>query len=88
MPDVVTQAREKAEQMRYEIHMSQAHEMLTQAGTEPMICDQTPSIQDVTLMDLKRGVEAAGGKLQISVMMPNGAQISFAVELNIDLRTP
>ncbi|WP_429118978.1 hypothetical protein [Aeromonas hydrophila] len=68
--------------------MSQTHEMLTQAGTEPMICDQTPSIQDVTLMDLKRGVEAAGGKLQISVMMPNGAQISFAVELNIDLRTP
>lgn len=79
MPDVVTQAREKAEQMRLEIHMSQLREMLTQADTEPMICDQAPSIQDVTLMDLKRWVEAAGGKLQISVMIPNGAQISFAV---------
>lgn len=79
MPDVVTQAREKAEQMRLEVHMNQLREMLTQAGTEPMICDQTPSIQDVTLMDLKRWVEAAGGKLEISVMMPNGAQISFAV---------
>ncbi|KTA79162.1 hypothetical protein VO69_18875 [Aeromonas salmonicida] len=65
--------------MRFEIHMNQLHEVLTQAGTEPMICDQAPSIQDVTLMDLKRWVEATGGKLQISVMMPNGAQISFAV---------
>lgn len=67
MPDVVTQAREKAEQMRLEIPMNQLREMLTQAGTEPMICDQTPSIQDVTLMDLKRWVEAAGGKLQLNV---------------------
>lgn len=79
MPDVVTQAREKADLMRLEIHLTQLREMLTQAGTEPMICDQTPSVQDVTLMDLKRWVEAAGGKLLINVMMPNGAQISFAV---------
>ncbi len=60
IPDVVTQAREKAEQMRLEVHMAQLHEVLTQAGTEPMICGQTPSLQDVTLMDLKRWVEAAG----------------------------
>ncbi|MGL6572982.1 hypothetical protein ACSZOD_06410 [Aeromonas hydrophila] len=79
IPDVVTQAREKADLMRLEIHLTQLREMLTQAGTEPMICDQDPSIQDVTLMDLKRWVEAAGGKLEISVMIPNGAQISFAV---------
>lgn len=79
MPDVVTQAREKAEQMRLEIHMDQLREMLTQAGTEPMIWDQDPSIQDVTLMDLKRWVEAAGGKLQLNVEMPNGSRISFAV---------
>ncbi|MNT99797.1 hypothetical protein D3C72_2427440 [compost metagenome] len=65
--------------MRAEIHMGQPREMLTQAGTEPMICDQDPSIQDVTLMDLKRWVEAAGGKLQLNVEMPNGSQISFAV---------
>ena len=45
MPDVVTQAREKAEQMRLEIHINQLREVLTQAGTEPMICDQDPSIQ-------------------------------------------
>lgn len=79
MPDVVTQAREKAEQMRLEIHINQLREVLTQAGTEPMICDQDPFIQDVTLMDLKRWVEAAGGKLQLNVEMPNGSQISFAV---------
>ncbi|MFM5708458.1 transcriptional regulator [Aeromonas veronii] len=79
MPDVVTQAREKAEQMRLEIHLTQLREMLTQAGTEPMICDQTPSVQDVTLMDLKRWVEAAGGKLQLNVEMPNGSHISFTV---------
>ncbi|WP_421265087.1 transcriptional regulator [Aeromonas veronii] len=79
MSDVVTQAREKAEQMRLEIHINQLREVLTQAGTEPMICDQDPSIQDVTLMDLKRWVEAAGGKLQLNVEMPNGSQISFAV---------
>ncbi|WP_323877403.1 transcriptional regulator [Aeromonas caviae] len=79
MPDVVTQAREKADLMRLEIHLTQLREMLAQAGNEPMICDQDPSIQDVTLMDLKRWVEAAGGKLEINVMVPNGAQISFAV---------
>ncbi|WP_429055285.1 hypothetical protein [Aeromonas jandaei] len=79
MPDVVTQAREKAEQMRLEIHINQLREVLTQAGTEPMICGQDPSIQDVTLMDIKRWVEAAGGKLQLNVEMPNGSQISFAV---------
>jgi 2-hydroxychromene-2-carboxylate isomerase len=79
MPDVVTQAREKAIQMRLDIHLTQLREMLNQAGTEPMICDQTPSIQDVTLMDLKRWVEAAGGKLQLNVEMPNGSRISFAV---------
>ena len=79
MPDVVTQAREKAEQMRLEIHINQLREVLTQAGTEPMICDQDLSIEDVTLMDLKRWVEAAGGKLQLNVEMPNGSQISFAV---------
>lgn len=65
--------------MRLEIHLTQLRELLTQAGTEPMICDQTPSVQDVTLMDLKRWVEAAGGKLQLNVEMPNGSQISFAV---------
>ncbi|WP_270657738.1 hypothetical protein [Aeromonas sp. Y293-4] len=59
--------------------MSHLREMLTKAGTEPMICDQAPSLQDVTLMDLKRWVEAAGGKLQLNVEMPNGSQISFAV---------
>jgi hypothetical protein len=48
--------------MRLEIHLTQLREMLTQAGTEPMICDQTPSIQDVTLMDLKHWVKAAGGE--------------------------
>ncbi|MFM5470581.1 transcriptional regulator [Aeromonas veronii] len=79
MPDVVTQAREKAEQMRLKIHINQLREVLTQAGTEPMICDQDPSIQDVTLMDLKRWVEAAGGKLQLNVEMPNRSRISFAV---------
>ncbi|WP_324016933.1 transcriptional regulator [Aeromonas hydrophila] len=79
IPDVVIQAREKAKKMRLEIHMNQPLEMLTQAGTEPMICDQDPSIQDVTLMDLKRWVEAAGGKLQLNVEVPNGSQISFAV---------
>lgn len=79
MPDVVTQAREKAEQMRLEIHINQLREVLTQSGTEPMICDQDPSIQDITLMELKRWIEAAGGKLQLNVEMPNGSQISFAV---------
>jgi hypothetical protein len=79
IPDVVTQAREKAEQMRLEIHMTQLHEVLTQAGTEPMICGQTPSLQDVTLMDLKRWVEAAGGKLQLNVELPNGTHTSFTV---------
>ncbi|MDX7759330.1 transcriptional regulator [Aeromonas hydrophila] len=77
MPDVVTQAREKAEQMRLEIHINQLREVLTQAGTEPMICDQDPSIEDVTLMDLKRWVEAAGGKLQLNVEMPNGSRLPF-----------
>ncbi len=79
MPDVVTQAREKADLMRLEIHLTQLREMLAQAGTEPMICDQTPPIQDVTLMELKRWVEAARGKLQLNVEMPNGSQISFTV---------
>ncbi|CAJ1882525.1 transcriptional regulator [Aeromonas hydrophila] len=79
MPDVVTQAREKAEQMRLEIHINQLREVLTQAGTEPMICGQTPSLQDVTLMDLKRWVEAAGGKLQLNVELPNGTHTSFTV---------
>ncbi|MBL0629001.1 transcriptional regulator [Aeromonas jandaei] len=79
IPDIVTQARKKADQMRLEIHLTQLREMLAQAGTEPMICDQDPSIQDVTLMDLKRWVEAAGGKLQLNVWMPNGSHISFAV---------
>ncbi|MHC9244716.1 hypothetical protein [Aeromonas jandaei] len=77
--DVVTQAREKADLMRLEIHLTQLREMQAQAGTDPMICDQDPSIQDVTLMDLKRWVEAAGGKLQLNVEMPNGSQISFTV---------
>lgn len=59
--------------------MRQLREMLTQSGTEPMICDQDPSIQDVTLMDLKRWVEAAGGKLQLNVELPNGTHTSFTV---------
>ncbi|MCR3895638.1 hypothetical protein NUK31_22075, partial [Aeromonas caviae] len=62
---------------RFRNHCSTSPEYA--AGTEPMICDQTPSVQDVTLMDLKRWVEAAGGKLQLNVEMPNGSQISFAV---------
>lgn len=79
MPDVVTQAREKAERMPPGVHMNQLREMLTQAGTEPMICDQTPPIQDVTLMELKRWVEAARGKLQLNVEFSNGPHTSFTV---------
>ena len=44
IPDVVTQAREKADLMRLEIHLTQLREMLAQACTDPMICDQDPSI--------------------------------------------
>ncbi|WP_373871724.1 hypothetical protein, partial [Aeromonas caviae] len=47
MPDVVTQAREKAEQMRLEVHMSHLREMLTKAGTEPMICGSSRDLGEV-----------------------------------------
>lgn len=77
-PDAVTQARENAPQMLLEINLNQLRERLALAGKEPVICDQNPSVQYVTLMTLKRWVESAGGgNLYIDVELPNGAHYMF-----------
>lgn len=87
-PEVVAEAREKASNMLLEIHLAELRKKAQMTQTEmaeslgikqPTVANMEREGQDIRLTSLKRYIEAMGGKLSMSVEMPNGEQ--FGVRL-------
>lgn len=87
-PRVVKTAREKADEMLLNIHLAELRErvQLTQADIARALSIKQPSVagmekagRDIKLSSLKRYVEAAGGRLNIDVELPDGSHFAFTV---------
>ena len=80
-PEVLKQAKSKAEEMLLDIKLAELRELteLSQVQiakamgvTQPTIASLEKSGKDIRLMTLKRYVEAAGCKLRLDIELPDG----------------
>ncbi|MCW4630826.1 MULTISPECIES: helix-turn-helix domain-containing protein [Marinomonas] len=85
-PEIVKNARKKAEDMVLGIHLSQLRERMqitqedmakTLGVKQPTIAGMERKGRDVKLSTLKRYVEGAGGKLTVDVELPDGSHYGF-----------
>ncbi len=80
-PEVLSQAKQKAEEMLLDLRLAELRELteLSQVQianamgvTQPTVANLEKSGKDVRLMTLKRYVEAAGCKLRLNIELPDG----------------
>ncbi|RBP81118.1 helix-turn-helix domain-containing protein [Marinomonas rhizomae] len=85
-PEIVKNARKKADDMVLGIHLAQLRErmQITQEDMANMLGVKQPTIagmerkgKDVKLSTLKRYVEGTGGKLTVDVELPDGSHYGF-----------
>jgi transcriptional regulator with XRE-family HTH domain len=85
-PEIVKNARKKADDMVLGIHLAQLRERMkvTQEDMAKMLGVKQPTIagmerkgRDVKLSTLKRYVEGAGGKLTVDIELPDGSHYGF-----------
>lgn len=85
-PEIVKNARKKAEDMVLGIHLAQLRERMqitqedmanTLGVKQPTIAGMERKGRDVKLSTLKRYVEGAGGKLTVDVELPDGSHYGF-----------
>ncbi|AWX98608.1 transcriptional regulator [Marinomonas primoryensis] len=85
-PEIVRNARKKAEDMVLGIHLAQLRERMnitqedmanTLGVKQPTIAGMERKGRDVKLSTLKRYVEGAGGKLTVDVELPDGSHYGF-----------
>ncbi|USD65612.1 helix-turn-helix domain-containing protein [Vibrio sp. SCSIO 43136] len=81
-PEVLEQARLKADEMLLDLRLAEIRTLTNQSQvqiaqamgvTQPTIASLEKKGKDVRLMSLKRYVEAAGCKLRIDIEMPDGS---------------
>jgi len=86
--EVVTKAREKAEEMLLNIHLSELRELVkkTQVDVAQILDIKQPTVagmekpgRDLKLSSLKRYVEAIGGRLRLDIELPDGTHYGFSV---------
>ncbi len=87
-PDVVIKAREKAEEMLLNIHLSELRELVEKTQVElaqildikqPTVAGMEKPGRDLKLSSLKRYIEALGGKLRLDIELPDGTHYGFSV---------
>ena len=87
-PDVVTKAREKADEMLFNIHLSELRELVqkTQVDVAQLLDIKQPTVavmekpgRDLKLSSLKRYIEAIGGRLRLDIELPDGTHYGFSV---------
>lgn len=87
-PDIVARARTKADAMLLDIHLSEIRAMMEKTQSEiaealgvsqPTIAGMEKAGRDIKLSSLKRYIEGGGGKVNISIRLPNGESHSFAI---------
>ena len=85
-PEIVKNARKKADDMVLGIHLAQLRECMqitqedmanTLGVKQPTIAGMERKGKDVKLSTLKRYVEGAGGKLTVDVELPDGSHYGF-----------
>ncbi|GGN39362.1 MULTISPECIES: helix-turn-helix domain-containing protein [Marinomonas] len=85
-PEIVKNARKKADDMVLGIHLAQLRERMkvtqediakTLGVKQPTIAGMERKGRDVKLSTLKRYVEGAGGKLTVNVELPDGSHYGF-----------
>jgi len=87
-PKVIAQARKKADEMLFDIHLAELREYAqkTQVDIASILGITQPTVaviekrgRDLKLSSLKRYVEATGGKLRLDVEFPDGTHYGFSV---------
>ncbi len=87
-PEVVTEARMKAEEILLNIHLAELRERVqkTQVDVAQILDIRQPTVagmekpgRDLKLSSLKRYVEAIGGKLRLDIELPDGSHYGFSV---------
>jgi DNA-binding XRE family transcriptional regulator len=87
-PEVVAQAREKAEEVLLNIHLAELRELVKKTQVEvaqslgikqPTVAEMEKRGRDLKLSSLKRYIEATGGKLRLDIELPNGTHYGFSV---------
>jgi len=87
-PKVVANARKKADDMLLEIHLATLRERVQKTQGEmalalgvkqPTIAGLEKKGNDMKLSSLKRYVEAAGGKLNLDIELPDGSRYGVAL---------
>lgn len=85
-PDVVEQARKKADAILLDIHLAEIRNLMNKTQAEmavalgvkqPTIAGMEKSGQDLKLSTLKRYIEAAGGKVRLDIELPDGQHHGF-----------
>lgn len=87
-PEVVAEARAKAEAMLLNIHLAELREHVRKTQVEmaqnlgvkqPSVAEMEKAGRDLKLSSLKRYVEATGGKLRLDIELPDGTHYGFSV---------
>lgn len=87
-PEVVAEARAKAEAMLLNIHLAELREHVQKTQVEmaqnlgvkqPSVAEMEKAGRDLKLSSLKRYVEATGGKLRLDIELPDGTHYGFSV---------
>lgn len=87
-PQVVAEAEKLAAEMRLNIHLAELRERVQKTQSEmaetlgvkqPTVAGMEKPGRDIKLSTLKRYIEAAGGKLQLNIELPDGSRYGFVV---------
>lgn len=87
-PQVVAEAEKLAAEMRLNIHLAELRERVQKTQTEmaqalgvkqPTVAGMEKPGRDIKLSTLKRYIEAAGGKLQLTIELADGSHYGFVV---------
>lgn len=87
-PEVVAEARAKADEMLLNIHLAELRENVHKTQVEiarslgvkqPSVAEMEKVGRDLKLSSLKRYIEATGGKLRLDIELPDGTHFGFSV---------
>lgn len=87
-PEVIAEARKKAEEMLLDIHLAELRELVKKTQVDvartlgikqPTVAEMEKRGRDLKLSSLKRYVEATGGKLRLDIELPDGTHYGFSV---------